>query len=169
MPDTEDNSASIEAAEPCPRACLLCHREFMPAKPNQAYHSSACRRRALRLRQRADELSEERGQPRLNANRLWHGQQALRLRANLPALRKSGFLHARAEVLEAEYQLKRWGRLFQERTARISKLEPPPFGAKPFILEPGEALPFDPEMTHGAIVSTDGSLAVALLGRELAG
>jgi hypothetical protein len=105
----------------------------------------------------------------LSATRLWHGQQAQRLRAELPTFRKHPYLEAHASVLEAEAQVRRWQRFLHERSRQLAQLQQPQLDVEVHLLEPGSALPFEQERTHAAIVSTDGSLAVALFGRELSG
>lgn len=164
MSDSPDLDPESVGPEPCLSACRLCHRQFKPRKPNQAYCGALCRRKSLRLRQRADELAEHHGGSRVSASRLWHSHQAQRLRQGLPTLRRHEQATAYAAVLEAQAQLEYWGQQLVLRRRRYAAVEAGPLQLLcKRALAPGQAIPIERDATHGAIVATGGQAAYVVL------
>jgi hypothetical protein len=74
--------------------------------------------------------------------------------ARRPRLVIDEYLQARAEYLEAEEQLRRWGPRFQERRARLEKLKAPALQRITDQLHNDKPLTVPPEAVAIGIVST---------------
>lgn len=163
-----DETTLLEPTEaelnPKARSCILCHKRFSPKQPRQNYCKTKCRQKALRLRKRADEHAQTRGQQRVLPERLFFSAQAQRLKSKLPTIRRHPFLTLSASVFEAELRLQWWAQELDRRRRAFDEAKPPIMRVGRRVLKPGDPLEVSAEFTHLAIVSTDGSVGVALMG-----
>lgn len=171
MDDENKQSEHDSQTEPAPaqistrRSCLFCTRQFLPRRANQEYCSPRHRRRALQARQRLDLLFDRaEGTHRLSAPVILRKVQIDRARRAAAPARPEPYLLARAQVLEAELQLKRWSELLRQRKAELEQLPRPSVQVVFAELRPGQRITADPRATYCTVACTDGSLAILALG-----
>ena len=152
------------STDPVARKCLNCRRTFTPERSNHVYCCRLCRRRAMVARKRDSEGIVSHPMRQLSVDVLLAEAQKQRDAARKPRLVLDEFLQARAEYMEAEEQLRRWGAHFQERRVRVEKLKPPRLHRLTDQLQNDKPLTVPPDAVAVGIVSTDGAFGMVVYG-----
>ena len=147
-----------------PRICRCCNAPFQPSYPHHYYCTEKCR-----LKNKWKRASERNKAKDLNIERvplakLIASLQMTREAEGFPRLEHNRYLEARAEVLEAEEQVRGWNIILQQRRANLSKFVEPRMERKISIVRGKERLAVPAHSVAYGAASTDGILAVVVFG-----
>jgi hypothetical protein len=148
------------------RQCPECEKTFTAIKPNHTYCSATCRAQG-KVRRKKERIHHAlRRAAFFFSQNLADEANRGRKSAGRPLLLFNDWLAARAEVVEAEEQIKKWQDRLSNRQERLRRLNPPDLERTLICVEdlvlkiPARAQ----NATHLGIASTDGTFAVLLFG-----
>lgn len=146
------------------RTCRRCTSTFKPKFVHHYYCTEKCRLEGKRRRMK--ELAEANGLPEkyVELAKLLANVQCARDQAGIPRLELNRYLQCRAQVIEAEEQLRLWGQRLAERKQAMSRQVEPSLERKVSIVHPDGRLSVPPNPVAYGSSCTDGSLGVVVFG-----
>src|SRR5262245_39659726 len=109
------------------RACRACPKVFQIQRINQFYCSAKCRHREKERRKEERRRTVAKPASGIDLHRLIVEMQTERDKNYIPRLHRDPYMMARAEVIEAQEQLRLWQQHLTQRQEALRKLHEPPY------------------------------------------
>ena len=146
------------------RTCRACPKIFQIKRINQFYCSAKCRHREKERRKVERRRMIATPPSGIDLHRRILELQTQRDKNYIPRLRRDPYLTARAEVVEAEQQLKRWHERLKQRTEALRQMYEPFLNRVVEVVTENKPLRAPSNASSYGACSTDGLLGVVVYG-----